>query len=87
MKTFTFATAALVAALSATSAFAGDNNYSGDREYLAHRDSAAVDYNSTASTKTTDKSGFITTYPTNADSVINETPAQRNVMLGRQNSN
>jgi len=86
MKTFTFATAALVAALSATSASAGDNNYSGDREYLAHRDSG-VDYNATASVKSTDKSGYIVTYPTNADSVINETPAQRNVMLGRQNSN
>jgi len=85
MKTITFATAALVAALSATSAFAGNSDYAGDRGYV-RQSVGAVDYAPTASVKA-NTSGYIVTYPTNADSVLNETAAQRNVTLGHQGNN
>ena len=79
MKFINVSAAALIVSLTATAAFAGNADYAGDREYLAHK--GQVDFAPTASIGAA-PSGFIVTYPTNADSVVNETPAQRNEWLG-----
>ncbi len=82
MKTFTFASAALLATLSATSAFASNLDHGGDYQYEQSKSARATSglFDMTPTGAVKDTSGFVVTYPTNADSILNVAPANRGVL-------
>ena|GEM_PF-4143525 len=77
MKILYFSAAVLAASLAASSAFA-DNSHGPSTNDTR---TPAVDYFMTASVGKA-PSGYIVTYPTNADSILNVTPEERNQHIG-----
>lgn len=77
MKTLSFSAAVLVASLFATSAFADNSRGPSPTDTRT----PAVDFFMTASVGTA-PSGYIVTYPTNADSILKVTVEERNQRIG-----